>query len=85
MIKKIYYWFLSHFFKNAKNWQGWDMDLTQGEIFYTTWKDHPILGYFLKYDPLVKETASAPMFSGYQTIEELNQNKNYTESFGGLL
>jgi hypothetical protein len=60
------------------------MEPTQGDILYTTWKSHPILGYFLKYDPLVKETASSPMNSGCKTIEELNQNKKYTDTFGPL-
>jgi hypothetical protein len=82
IIKKPYYWLLTPFFNVVVNDPLWDMSPNRGEVRYTVWKLHPIVGYFLRYDRLVRDTASSPMFSGCRTIAELNKNEDYVKVFG---
>jgi hypothetical protein len=84
LLKKLYYYLLRPYFNKVYNCPRWDITPSRGEVLYSVWKKHSILGYFLKYDSDVAEAASSPMFSGCRTVEDLNKNEDYVKHFGKL-
>jgi len=84
LLKKVYYFLLSPYFNEVYNHPTWEIAPSRGEILYSVWKEHPVLGHFLKSDPDLRAAATSPMFSGCRTVEELNKNLNYLKHFGKL-